>query len=332
MSNRRESITSSKAPAGKVNKNRGRLTATWTKETVTGVGVKACYHPTGCGVEHGGPDVRPDAHSPYYCEGHGAEEAPSRRSRLIGTGEKLRSALKLLSTLGAAHVGDPGLRPVRMTARKPPRPTIPAFALAKPDQVCRKNIEHGCGLTGFRNASATMPGGLRAGLELSWIGGATFAQECNAASPCPTVTDSLVRIRFVVAEHAGVLIVEIDLTRIGPVSRTFPLGSDPARSAPLRVAARRTAQTMTAEKTDRSRTEFALCMPLSARVADSSGLQRRARRFWPISTWHRRTRRNKRRKLLRPRADGVPASDGRRERIRCPMDRPSWSDEAETQA
>ena len=159
------------------------------------------------------------------------------------------------------------------------------------------------------------------------------AQECKAASPCPsaaTVANSL--IGFLVAEHAGVLIVKIDLTWIRPVSQTFPIGIDPPRSSPLKIAALRTAQTVAAEKTDRSRTEFALCMPLSAWVADSLGLQRRARQFWPISTWHRRTRRNKRRKLLRPRADGVPASDGRRERIRCPMDRPSWSDEAETQA
>ena len=118
-----------------------------------------------------------------------------------------------------------------------------------------------------------MPGGLRAGLERSWIGGGTFAQT-DAASPCPsaaTVADS--PIRFLVAEHTGVFIVEIDLTRIGPVSRTFPFGSDPARSAPLRVAARRTAQTMAAEKTDRSRTEFPLCMGLSPCVAGSSGLQ-----------------------------------------------------------
>jgi hypothetical protein len=62
--------------------------------------------------------------------------------------------------------------------------------------------------------------------------GATFAQERNA--PCPsaaTVADS--PIRLLVAEHNGVVIVEIDLTRIGPVSRPLPLGSDPARSAPL---------------------------------------------------------------------------------------------------
>jgi hypothetical protein len=116
-----------------------------------------------------------------------------------------------------------------------------------------------------------MPGGLRAGLERSCIGGATFAQECNAASPCPsatTVAGSL--IRFLVAEHTGVLIVEIDLTRIGPVSRALPFGSEPARSAPLRVATRKTAQTMAAETTDRSRIECPLCTGLSPRVAASS--------------------------------------------------------------
>ena len=36
MSNRRESMTSANAPAGKVNKNSGRLIATWTKDTVIG--------------------------------------------------------------------------------------------------------------------------------------------------------------------------------------------------------------------------------------------------------------------------------------------------------
>jgi hypothetical protein len=109
-----------------------------------------------------------------------------------------------------------------------------------------------------------MRGGLRVGLELSWISGATFTQDCNAASPCPsavTVAGSL--IRDLVAEHTGILIVETDLTRIGPVSRTLPFGSDPARSAALRVAALRMAQTMAAEKNDRRRTEFPLCMSLS---------------------------------------------------------------------
>ena len=83
----------------------------------------------------------------------------------------------------------------------------------------------------LRDASATTPGRLRAGLERSWIGGAIFAQEeCNATSPRPaaaTVAESL--IRFFVAKHAGVLIVEIDLTRIGSVSRTVPIATNPAR-------------------------------------------------------------------------------------------------------
>ncbi len=71
--------------------------------------------------------------------------------------------------------------------------------------------------------------GLRAGLERSWIGGATFAQECKAASPCPsaaTVANSF--IGFLVAEHAGVLIVKIDLTWIRP----FP---KPSRSESTRL-------------------------------------------------------------------------------------------------
>ena len=104
-----------------------------------------------------------------------------------------------------------------------------------------------------------MPGGLRTGLERSSIGRATIAQECNVVAPCPSIGwRGLLLIRFLVPEHTGVLIVEIDLTRIGPVSRTFPFGSDPARSAPLRVAVRRTAQMTAAERIDRTRTEFAL--------------------------------------------------------------------------
>src|SRR6202042_3754727 len=54
----------------------------------------------------------------------------------------------------------------------------------------------------FRYASATMPGGLHIGLERSWIGGATFAQECNANSPrasAANVADS--PIVFLVAKH-----------------------------------------------------------------------------------------------------------------------------------
>jgi hypothetical protein len=48
-----------------------------------------------------------------------------------------------------------------------------------------------------------MPGGLHIGLERSWIGGATFAQECNANSPrasAANVADS--PIVFLVAKHA----------------------------------------------------------------------------------------------------------------------------------
>jgi hypothetical protein len=165
-------------------------------------------------------------------------------------------------------------------------------ALAKPDQACRKSIERGRRIAGFWNASAPMPGGLCAGLEWSRISGATFAQACNAASPFPSVcagADSL--IGSLVAGHTGDLIVDIDLTRIGPVSRTFPFGSDPPRSAPLRVADLRTAQTMAAEKTDRSRTEFPLCIALSASVAELGPstsrltIQNSARAFWLLGTW-----------------------------------------------
>src|SRR5271165_2048775 len=37
ISNRRESMTSASAPAGSVNKNRGKLTATWTRDAVIGL-------------------------------------------------------------------------------------------------------------------------------------------------------------------------------------------------------------------------------------------------------------------------------------------------------
>jgi hypothetical protein len=159
------------------------------------------------------------------------------------------------------------------------------------DQVCRKSIEPARRLAGFADAGATMPGGLRAGLERSWIGEAAFAQACNAPTPCPSPgagADSL--IRFLVAEHTGISIVEIDLTRIGPVSR-FPFVRNAARSGPLRVAALRTAQTMAAEKTDRSRTEFPLCIglirfrsrarPFIVAPNDSNS----ARAFWLLRTW-----------------------------------------------
>ena len=170
-----------------------------------------------------------------------------------------------------------------------------------------------------------MPDGLLAGLERSWIGGGTFAQACNAASPRPSAgagADSLVTA--LIAEHTGDLIVEIDLTRIGPVSRTLPFGSDPPRSAPLRAAALRTAQTMAAEKIDRSRTELPLCIGLSACVAELGPstsrvtIRNSAYAFWLFRTWTRRTRRNKPRKSLRPCAEGVAVSDERRQRFRCP--------------
>jgi hypothetical protein len=188
----------------------------------------------------------------------------------------------------------------------------PPLLFAKPDQACRKSIARGQGIAGFRNASAPMPGGLCAGLEWSWIGGATFAQACNAASPFPSVgagADSL--IGSLVAGHTGDLIVDIDLTRIGPVSRTVPFGSDPPRSAPLRVAARSTAQTIAAEKIDRSRTEFPLCFGLSASVAELGPSTSRPTIQNPrmpcgcLALGRRRTRRNKRRKSVRSRAESV---------------------------
>ena len=91
----------------------------------------------------------------------------------------------------------------------------------------------------------------------------------------------------------------------------------------------RTAQPMAAEKINRSRMELPLCIGLSA-SEPSSDLQRRASRF-KIPCMHsgclalgrRRTRRNKRRKPLRPRADGVLGLDELRLRARCPMERPN---------
>ena len=167
-----------------------------------------------------------------------------------------------------------------------------------------------------------MPDGLRAGLERSWLGGGTFAQACNAASPRPSAgADSLVTA--LIAEHTGDLIVEIDLTRIGPVSRALPFGSDPPRSAPLRAAALRTAQTMAAEKIDRCRTELPLGIGLSACVAElepstSRVTIRNSAYAFCFALGRRRTRRNKPRKSVRPRAEGVAVSDERRRHFRCP--------------
>src|SRR5580658_2006764 len=101
----------------------------------------------------------------------------------------------------------------------PPRPTMPPLLLPNPIKFVERASSSE--LARFGNASATTPGGLRASLERSWTG-AAFAQECTAASPCPSASagaDSL--IGYLVAGPTGVWIVEIDLTRIGPVSRTF---------------------------------------------------------------------------------------------------------------
>jgi hypothetical protein len=137
-----------------------------------------------------------------------------------------------------------------------------------------------------------MLGGLCAGLERSWIGRTTFAQASNAASPFPlggAGADSL--NGSLVAEHAGDLIVESDLTIVGLVSWMFPFGSDSPRSAPLRVAALRTAETMAAKKMDRSSTELPLCIGLSARVAELGRstsrptIQNSAYAVWLLGTW-----------------------------------------------
>jgi hypothetical protein len=181
--------------------------------------------------------------------------------------------------LRALHVGDAGLRN-RIgsdVGEAPPRPTFPPLLLPSPITF----VERAKAWLGGSRDSGTRARQSRAVRAPAWnghgIGGAAFASECKAASAWPsaaTVANS--PIGFLVAEHAGVLIVKIDLTGIGPVSQTFPFGSEQPRSAPLKVAALRTAQTIAAEKTDRSRTDLPLCMPLSACVADSSRLQRRA--------------------------------------------------------
>jgi hypothetical protein len=71
------------------------------------------------------------------------------------------------------------------------------------------------GLAGL-GTLATILGGLRATLERSRIGGGIFAgvQSRFTVPSAATVANSLVRFLF--AEHTDVLIVKIDLTRIGP--------------------------------------------------------------------------------------------------------------------
>jgi hypothetical protein len=109
----------------------------------------------------------------------------------LDSGAKLwipeRSAMRLreadLNVL--SELGKQGLE-WRLEAEPPLRPDNPALALAEPDQVCLSSIGHGWSQAGLRNASATMPGDLRAGSERSWIDDATFAQVCSAASPCPS--------------------------------------------------------------------------------------------------------------------------------------------------
>jgi hypothetical protein len=168
---------------------------------------------------------------------------------------------------------------LREDGEPPLRPDNPALALAEPDQVCLSSIGHGWSQAGLRNASATMPGDLRAGSERSWIDGATFAQECGAVSPYPsafTVTDSL--IGFLVTEHSGVLIIEIDLTRIGLVSRTFSNVLIRKQSGSISAAEGCGPENRANNgrwRDDRSRTEFSLCIGPSSCVAGSSGIQRR---------------------------------------------------------
>ena len=49
ISNRRESMTSARAPAGRVSRNKGRLTATWTRDTVIGLASRLVINqPTRC--------------------------------------------------------------------------------------------------------------------------------------------------------------------------------------------------------------------------------------------------------------------------------------------
>ena len=80
-----------------------------------------------------------------------------------------------------------------------------------------------------------MLGGLRAGSARSRIGGATFARECNAASPCARRHRRGLACWFLVAEDIGVLIVES--TSRG--SDSFPSGAHRHRRSHGRNSQRR---------------------------------------------------------------------------------------------
>jgi hypothetical protein len=117
----------------------------------------------------------------------------------------------------AANVGDSGLRDRIGCRRAAAAFDNPGPAAAKPDLVCR-SIEPDWGIAGFRDASPTMPGGLRAGSARSPIGGATFAGvQCHftVCSPPPSRTRLLVSGRRTYRR----LDRRIDLTRIGLGSR-----------------------------------------------------------------------------------------------------------------
>ena len=133
----------------------------------------------------------------------------------------------------AAHVGDAGLRDRIGCRRGAAASDVPASALAKPDP--RLSKEHQAWLRGSRD-SGTRARQSRAVCAPAWNGmDRRFAHECKAALPCPsaaTVADLL--IRFLVAEHTGVLIVKTDFAELSRFPN-LPIRKRPARELAFNV-------------------------------------------------------------------------------------------------
>ena len=133
--------------------------------------------------------------------------------------------------LRAAHVGDAELRDWIGCRRGLAASDVPVSALAKPDP--RLSKEHQAWLPGSRDSGtrARQPGRFARQLGTAWIG----ARECKAALPRPsaaTVSDLL--IRFLVAEHTGVLIVKTDFAELSRFPN-LPIRKRPARELAFNV-------------------------------------------------------------------------------------------------
>src|SRR5271165_1411308 len=106
ISKRRESITSASAPAGRVNRNRGKLTATWTRDTVIGLASRLVINQPDA-VSNMAVPTFDRALAVHITVNATEPKAPQREGAgCVGAADEVGSALKFISSGGPSPCAD----------------------------------------------------------------------------------------------------------------------------------------------------------------------------------------------------------------------------------